>query len=233
MFGFPVLSECGGWFNTSLGHHWAVSGLAKPAHPKSTAATAISMSLEASEGILGAIWMALKRQIRSVFLSLLVRGVHFSEKMRWEWRYSWLALGCGKSAAALPWYPGAGTPESSFFQHHQNGKTQVEGTGGPNGDRKGENTCNFQGCPKTKLFSDAKCPELFFFLLTKYNAIIIINPNEDTLLAAMFSKRFGGAGIYKPTAGTETRQSSRRSFWTAIPSHSKKQGGYDPWSTTC
>lgn len=76
---------------------------------------------------------------------------------------------------------------------------------------KGRTHATSKGAPKTKLFSDAKCPELFF-LLTKYNAIIIINPNEDTLLAAMFSKRFGGAGIYKPTAGTETRQSSRRSF---------------------
>lgn len=33
------------------------------------------------------------------------------------------------------------------------------------GERK--KTCNFQGCPKTKLFSDAKCPELFFFYLQK------------------------------------------------------------------
>lgn len=37
---------------------------------------------------------------------------------------------------------------------------------------------------------------------------MIINPNEDTQLAATFSKRFGGAGIYKRTAGAETRQAA-------------------------
>ena len=64
-----------------------------------------------------------------------------------------------------------------------------------------EKTCNFQGCPKTKLFSDAKTQNFFFFLLTKEKKkAIIINPNKDTPLAAAFSKRFGGAGIYKPTA---------------------------------
>lgn len=41
-----------------------------------------------------------------------------------------------------------------------------------------------------------------FFLLTKEKKknAVIINPNKDTPLAATFSKRFGGAGIYKPTA---------------------------------
>lgn len=58
---------------------------------------------------------------------------------------------------------------------------------------RGEKTCNFQGCPKTKLFSDAKCPELFFFFYLQKNNAIIINPNEDTQLAATFSKLFGGA----------------------------------------
>lgn len=75
----------------------------------------------------------------------------------------------------------------------------------PKGTREGEKTCNFQGCPKTELFSDANAQN-FFILLTK-NAIII-NPNKDTPLAATFSKRFGGAGIYKPTAETETRRTT-------------------------
>lgn len=35
-----------------------------------------------------------------------------------------------------------------------------------------------------------------------------MNPNEDTPLAATFSKRCGGAGIYKPASGTETRQAA-------------------------
>lgn len=77
---------------------------------------------------------------------------------------------------------------------------------------KGRTHATSKGAPRQSCFLMQNAQNFFFFLLTKYNAIIIINPNEDTLLAAMFSKRFGGAGIYKPTAGTETRQSSRRSF---------------------
>jgi len=68
--------------------------------------------------------------------------------------------------AALPWYSGAGTPVL-FLSTPTKLKTEAEETRGPNGDRKGEKTCNFQGCPKTKLFSDAKCPELFFFTYKK------------------------------------------------------------------
>lgn len=63
---------------------------------------------------------------------------------------------------------------------------------------EGEKTCNFQGCPKTKLFSEANTQNFFFTYKRKKNAII--NPNKDTPLAATSSKRFGGAGIYKPTA---------------------------------
>ena len=64
---------------------------------------------------------------------------------------------------------------------------------------EGETTCNFQGYPKTKLFSDANTQNFFLLTKEKKNAIII-NPNKDTPLAATSSKRFGGAGIYKPTA---------------------------------
>lgn len=59
------------------------------------------------------------------------------------------------------------------------------------------------GVPQDKVVFCCKYPELvwfFFFYLQKKKKAIIINPNKDTPLAAAFSKRFGGAGIYKPTA---------------------------------
>ena len=62
------------------------------------------------------------------------------------------------------------------------GKEDRKGAG------EGEKTCNFQGCPKTKLFSDANAQKFFFFFFfyLQKNAIII-NPNKDTQLAARFS----------------------------------------------
>lgn len=66
-----------------------------------------------------------------------------------------------------------------------------------------EKTCNFQGRPPRQSCFLMQIPRTFFFffyLQKKKKKAIIINPNKDTPLAAAFSKRFGWAGIYKPTA---------------------------------
>lgn len=69
----------------------------------------------------------------------------------------------------------------------------------------------------------------FFCLFTNFKKkAIIINPNKDTQLAATFRARFGGTGIYKPTAETGTPARSCQSFRAGIPSHPKKPGGHDP-----
>lgn len=86
----------------------------------------------------------------------------------------------------------------------------------------GEKTCNFQRYPKTKLFSDAKCPGRLFLVTKKKNAIII-NPNKDTQLASTFSRRFGGRVFTSRQPGLKPA-SSPHSLLTAFPSHSKKQG---------
>lgn len=52
VFGFPVLSECGGWFNPSSGHHWAVSELAKLRALRGRETPAISANLKGCQGIL-------------------------------------------------------------------------------------------------------------------------------------------------------------------------------------
>lgn len=72
--------------------------------------------------------------------------------------------------------------------------------------RKGRKHATSKGAPRQSCFLMQNAQNFFFIYLQKNNAII--NPNEDTQLAATFSKRSGGAGIYKPTAGTETRQAA-------------------------
>lgn len=72
---------------------------------------------------------------------------------------------------------------------------------------KGRKHATSKGAPRQSCFLMQNAQNFFFIYLQKNNAIII-NPNEDTQLAATFSKRFGGAGIYKPTAGTEPRQAA-------------------------
>lgn len=78
---------------------------------------------------------------------------------------------------------------------------------------EGEENKQLPKVPKTKLFSDTKCPELFFFTY-KINAIII-NPNKDTQLAATVSKRFGRQvftsqqpGLKPPQAATGVSERS-------------------------
>lgn len=98
------------------------------------------------------------------------------------------------------------------------------------GQGSGENK-QLPKVPKTKLFSDAQCPQLFF-LLTKKNAIII-NPNkDDTQFAATFSKRFGRRVFTSRQPGL-TPGKQPPEFPNCVPFSLKETRGYDPWSTTC
>lgn len=67
---------------------------------------------------------------------------------------------------------------------------------------KGRKHATSKGAPRQSCFLMQNAQNFFLFTYKKNNAIII-NPNEDTQLAATFSKWFGGADIYKPTAGTK------------------------------
>lgn len=95
-------------------------------------------------------------------------------------------------AATRSWYSGTGT-RVLFLSTPTKLKTEAEGTRGPNGDgERGENM-QLPRVPQDKVVFWCKMPRtIFFFYLQKNNAIII-NPNEDTQLAATFSKLFGGA----------------------------------------
>lgn len=117
--------------------------------------------------------------------------------------------------------PGVLGPQSSFSQNQQNGKLKRKGAEDPvrAGERK---TSNFQKCPRQSCFLMHNAHNFFFFYLQKNT--IIINPNkDDTQFAATFPKRFGRRVFTSRQPGL-TPASSHRSFQTAFPSHSKKQG---------
>lgn len=104
-------------------------------------------------------------------------------------------------------------------------KLKSNSRGGREDQRVGEGeTCNFQGAQDKVVFL-MQIPRTFVFTYKRKNAVII-NPNKDTPLAATFSKRFGRAGIYKPTA--DRLQPDKRppaGFPNCDPSHPKKTKG--------
>lgn len=71
---------------------------------------------------------------------------------------------------------------------------------------------------------------VYFYLQTKCH-----NNKPKQRLSLLLRSQCGLAGrvIYKPAGDWNSALSQPQEFWNCIPSHSKKQGGYDPWSTTC